>query len=85
MALELVRAAPGIDVTLAVQTFETQSEAAAFLANVDAENFAERTLLTIRFPKHATKKIVTEKHLLQLWRDAKDGDTYKATQIFGTQ
>jgi RES domain-containing protein len=54
------------------------------LANVDAANFGERTLLTIRLPKHATKKIVTEKHLLQLWRDAKDGDTYKATQVFGT-
>jgi RES domain-containing protein len=54
------------------------------LANVDAANFGERTLLTIKLPGKVTKKVVTDKHLLQLWRDAKDGDTYKATQIFGT-
>ncbi|MGL4612123.1 MAG: RES family NAD+ phosphorylase [Trueperaceae bacterium] len=54
------------------------------LANVDAANFAEKTLLTIRLPNKVTKKTITEKHLLQLWRDAKDGNMYKATQIFGT-
>jgi RES domain-containing protein len=55
------------------------------LANVDAANFGERTLLTIKLPSKVSKKTITEKHLLQLWRDAKNGDTYKATQIFGTQ
>lgn len=55
------------------------------LANVDAANFGERTLLTIRLPRNMPKKVVTEKHLLQLWRDAQNVDTYKTTQIFGTQ
>lgn len=54
------------------------------LANVDAANFGERTLLTLKLPAKITKKVITDKHLLQLWRDAKDGDTYKATQTFGT-
>ena len=55
------------------------------LANVDAANFGERTLLSIKLPNKLSKKTLSEKHLLQLWRDAKDNDTYKATQIFGTQ
>jgi RES domain-containing protein len=55
------------------------------LANVDAANFGERTLLTVKLPAKSSKKTVTEKHLLQLWRDAKDGDTYKATQLYGSR
>jgi RES domain-containing protein len=55
------------------------------LANVDAANFGERTLISLKLPAKTSKKVVSEKHLLQLWRDAKDGNLYKATQSFGSR